>query len=118
MYGSAGTASLGCCLPRHQVGTGSRAWPTGQFSSNNWFQRKIFLKNPSIPYNHNTVPFGATLPFALIILPRFLGGDGDRRDGGVVRGVMELGILASETDNSELIHVHCCFSLDSICSSQ
>jgi hypothetical protein len=37
---SADTASLGCAFPGNQIGTGDRAWPTGQFSSNNWFQRK------------------------------------------------------------------------------
>ena len=44
MCESADTASVGCAFPRHQIGTGTRAWPTGQFSSNNWFKRKDSLE--------------------------------------------------------------------------
>src|SRR5262249_11075480 len=52
------------------------------------------------------VPFGAALPFALIVLPRFLGSHREGGNGRAVLRVVQFGVLACETDNGELIHVH------------
>jgi hypothetical protein len=68
----------------------------------------VLAYSPSFSERHHAVPFGAALPLALLVLPRFLGCERDRRDGGAVRGVVEFGVLAGEADNSELIHVHRC----------
>jgi hypothetical protein len=53
----------------------------------------------------DAMPFGATLPFSVIVLPRFLGGARASLRASVL-GVVQFGILAGEADNGELIHIH------------
>lgn len=60
------------------------------------------------------MPLGAALPFALIVLPGFLRGDRERRNGRAVLGVMEIGILTGEADDGELVHIHCLISFELI----
>src|SRR5262249_11354560 len=54
----------------------------------------------------DAVPLGAALPFALIVLPRFLGSHREGGHGRAVLRVVQFGVLAGETDDGELIHVH------------
>src|SRR5262249_20939390 len=63
----------------------------------------VFGKLPECDY---AVPLGAVLPLALIVLPGFLGGYRERRDRRAVLRIVQFGVLAGETDDGELVHIH------------
>src|SRR5262245_10152579 len=68
-----------------------------------WKSLSIFGEFAECDY---AVPLGAALPLPLIVLPRFLGGHRERGNGRAVLRVMRPGVLAGETDDGELIHIH------------
>ena len=64
------------------------------------------------------MPIGSALPFAVRVSPGFLGCDRQGYGGRAIRSQVELGVLAGESNNGELIQIHDVFSIWLICLPQ
>lgn len=55
------------------------------------------------------MPLGLFFPLVVLVLPGFLGRDGELRDWGAIRQILGFGVLAEESDDRKLIEVHVSF---------
>ena len=57
----------------------------------------------ALAVGNDAMPLRPVLPFALLVLPGLLGGNGEFDDGGAIRQMLDLGVLADESNDAELI---------------
>src|SRR5215510_3292384 len=63
---------------------------------------------------NDAMPFRSTLPFVVLVSPRFLRRHGKGDDGSAIGGVTQFRVLSCKSDDRQLIQIHCVLLL--VCS--